>query len=65
MMLCETIFLDRECLRCGNRVVQAVFFRMQNDKVKVESYWKDRLVCQAPLPRPTEKEIKESPYVAT
>ena len=65
MMPLEMIFLDRKCLGCGNKVVQAVFFRMQNDKVHVESYWKNCLVCQASLPRPTENEIRESPYLAT
>ena len=61
----EIIFLDRECRECGDRVVQAVFFRIQNDNVQVESYWKDCLVCRASLPEPTGNEIRESPYLGT
>ena len=65
MMPYELVFLDRKCPECGNKVVQAVFFRTENDKFKIQTYWKNCLVCQAGLPEPTEKEIRESPYLAT
>jgi ribosomal protein S27E len=65
MMPCEMVFLDRKCRECGNKVVQAVFFRMENEAIRMQSYWKDCLVCHAVLPKPTENEIRESPYLAT
>jgi len=56
------VFPDRKCWDCGNGVVQAVFFRMEKNKITIQAYWKNCLVCQAVLPVPTEDEIRESPY---
>ena len=58
----ELVFLHRKCRNCGNEVAQLVFFDMENDEIKIGTYWKDCVVCKAFLPRPTEEEIRESPY---
>lgn len=65
MMPYELVFLDRKCQECGNKVAQAVFFRMENEEFTILTYRKNCLVCQAVLPKPTENEIRESPYLAT
>jgi hypothetical protein len=62
MMPYELVFLDRKCQECGNKIAQAVFFKMENDKVTIQTCWKNCLVCQTSLPKPTEQEVRESPY---
>lgn len=58
----ELVFLHRKCRRCGNEVPQVVFYNVENGDIKLGTYWKRCVLCKAFLPKPTEKEIRESPY---
>jgi hypothetical protein len=57
-----TLFLHRNCQKCKNTVTQLVFYEEENEELRIISYWKNCLVCNADLTAPTIEEIQNNPY---
>ncbi len=56
------VFLDRHCVKCGEKIPQLVTYENKDGSLRIVHFWKDCLVCHNLLPGPTEKEIVESMY---
>jgi hypothetical protein len=56
------VFIDRYCRKCKQKVPQLVVYDSSGDRVGIGMHWENCVVCQNPLPKPTEKEIRDSNY---